>query len=304
MPMPQFPSYLALDDRTILEVAGEDRVAFLQGLVSNDVTKAGPGRVLYAALLTAQGRFLHDFFIAAAGETLLIDGEAARIEDLHRRLTLYRLRSKVTLRIARDQWLVAVAFGAGPAPALGLAEEPGAAKPFADGIAYVDPRLAALGVRLILPRGQGTAALDGAGFVLASREDYDRLRLSLGVPDGSRDLAAEKALLVESGFDELNGIDWQKGCYIGQELTARMKYRALVKKRLMPVAVEGPLPPPGTPVMLGAEEAGEMRTGRDDRALALLRLDAVENAESAGTALTAGAARVKPLKPGWPTLTP
>jgi folate-binding protein YgfZ len=304
MPMPQRPSYLALDDRAILEVAGADRVAFLQGLVSNDVTKAGPERVLYAALLTAQGRFLHDFFIAAAGETLLIDGEAARIDDLNRRLSLFRLRSKVTLRIARDQWLVAAAFGGDSASALGLAAEPGAAKLFDEGLAYVDPRLAALGVRLVLPRAHGTDALAAAGFALAPCEDYDRLRLSLGVPDGSRDLPAEKALLVESGFDELNGIDWQKGCYIGQELTARMKYRALVKKRLMPVAVEGPLPPPGTPVMQGAEEAGEMRTGRDDRALALLRLDAVESAASGGAALTAGEARLTPVRPRWLTLTP
>ena len=124
------------------------------------------------------------------------------------------------------------------------------------------------------------------------------MRLALGVPDGSRDLAVEKALLLEAGFDELNGIDWQKGCYIGQELTARTKYRALVKKRLLPVAVEGALPPPGTPVMLGDEEAGELRSGRDGQALALLRLDAVEKAK-AGVALTAGGARLTPRMPDW-----
>jgi tRNA-modifying protein YgfZ len=219
-------------------------------------------------------------------------------------MSIYRLRSNVTLRVARDAGLVAAGVGAGAAPALGLAEKAGAARAFAGGLAYVDPRLAALGVRLVLPRGEGTGALEAEGFAPAAREDFDRLRLSLGVPDGSRDLAVEKALLVESGFDELNGIDWQKGCYIGQELTARMKYRALVKKRLMPVEVEGPLPPPGTPVMLGAEEAGEMRTGHDGIALALLRLDAVESAASGSGTLTAGAARLKPLKPEWLTLKP
>jgi folate-binding protein YgfZ len=295
--MPDLASYLTLEDRAILEVAGEDRVTFLQGLVSNDVTKAGPGRALYAALLTAQGRFLHDFFIAASGETLLVDGEAARIDDLCRRLSLYRLRSKITLRVARDAWLVAAAFGAGAAQALGLGGEAGLARAYAGGIAYIDPRIAALGVRLVLPRGEGTGALDAAGLAPAASEAYDRLRLSLGVPDGSRDLAVEKALPVESGFDEFNGIDWQKGCYIGQELTARMKYRALVKKRLVLVGVEGPLPPPGTPVMLGAEEAGEMRTGRDGIALALLRLEAVESAAATGTPLTAGPARLAPFKP-------
>ena len=124
---------------------------------------------------------------------------------------------------------------------------------------------------------------------------YDRLRLSLGVPDGSRDLTIEKAILLESGFDELNGVDWQKGCYIGQELTARTKYRALIKKRLMPVTVDGPLPPPGTPVMAGDQEAGEMRSGRDGVGLALLRLEAVTESKP----LTAAGAKLTPQKPAW-----
>ncbi len=125
------------------------------------------------------------------------------------------------------------------------------------------------------------------------------MRLALGVPDGSRDLAVEKALLVESGFDELNGIDWQKGCYIGQEITARMKYRGLAKKRLVPVAVEGALPPPDTPVLLGDEEAGELRSGRDGMALALLRLELIEKAAATGATLSAGAAKLTPHKPAW-----
>jgi len=303
--MAEAAKYLVLEDRAILEIVGEDRVPFLQGLVSNDVTKAGPETALYAALLTAQGRFLHDFFLVASGEMLLIDAEAARIDDLSRRLSLYRLRSKVTLRVARDRWLVAAAFGDGAATALGLPEKEGAARAVSGGgVAYVDPRLAALGARVVLAFDQGVNALAAAGLVPAAREDYDRMRLSLGVPDGSRDLVAEKALPVESGFDELNGIDWQKGCYMGQELTARMKYRALVKKRLMPVAVEGPLPPPGTPIMHGTEEAGEVRSGQDGIALALLRLDAVESAASAGMPLTAGAARLIPRKPSWLAATP
>jgi folate-binding protein YgfZ len=153
-------------------------------------------------------------------------------------------------------------------------------------------------VRLLLPRADGALALAALGFTAASPDEYERLRLIHGVPDGSRDLPVEKALLIESGFDELHGIDWQKGCYIGQELTARMRYRALVKKRLMPVAVEGTLPPPDTPVMLGDDEAGEMRSGRDGVALAMLRLDAVEKSK-AGAALTAGEALLTVLKPEW-----
>jgi folate-binding protein YgfZ len=119
------------------------------------------------------------------------------------------------------------------------------------------------------------------------------------VPDGSRDLVVDKSILLESGFDELDGVDWQKGCYMGQELTARTKYRGLIRKRLMPVRVEGPLPPPGTLVMLGDKEAGEMRSGRDGLALALLRLEAVETAGSGGPPLLAGEARLTPAKPSW-----
>jgi folate-binding protein YgfZ len=290
--MPAERSYVVLADRGVLEVAGEDRVPFLQGLISNDVTKAAPDRALYAALLTAQGRYLHDFFVVALGDALYLDAEAARLEDLGRRLQLYKLRSKVTLSVASERFLVAAAFGAD----LGLGSEPGAAALFAGGVAYVDPRLAALGARLLLPRADADAAL--AGWAQAPPEEYDRLRLSLGIPDGSRDLEPEKSILLESGFDELNGIDWQKGCYIGQELTARTKYRALIRKRLLPVAVEGTLPAPGTQIMIGTGEAGELRSGRDGQALALLRLDAVTEAE-AGAALTAGSARLRPSKPGW-----
>lgn len=292
-------SYCVLEDRAVLEAGGEDRVAFLQGLVSNDVTKAAPERALYAALLTPQGKYLHDFFIAATGGTLLLDAEAARLDDLRRRLALYKLRSKVTLASASDRFDVVAAFGAGATQALGLKESAGAARPWGGGIAYVDPRLSGLGVRLMLPRGTSSAALEAIGFVPADAETFDRLRLSLGVPDGSRDLAVEKSILLEAGFDELNGIDWQKGCYVGQELTARTRYRGLIKKRLMPVAVDGPLPAPETPILLGDAEAGEMRSGRDGLGLALLRLEAVAEAERDGRPLTAGAARLTPIKPSW-----
>jgi folate-binding protein YgfZ len=282
---------VALAERGVLEVTGTDRVAFLQGLVSNDVAKAGPQRTVYAALLTAQGRYLHDFFIVALGEALYLDAEAGRLADLHRRLTLYKLRSKVTLSDASERFFVAAAFGPGVAERLGLGDA-GSARAWGGGAAYVDPRLAALGLRFLVPRGADLASL---GFAAADAAAYDRMRLALGVPDGSRDLPPEKALLLESGFDELNGVDWQKGCYMGQELTARMKYRALIKKRLLPVAVEGDMPPPGTEVRLGEEEAGELRSGRDGHALALLRLDAV----ATGGTLTAGAARLRPEQPDW-----
>ena len=286
-----------LADRAALEVAGADRHAFLQGLVSNDVEKVAADRAVYAALLTAQGKYLHDFFIAEIGGAFLLDAEAARLADLKRRLGLYRLRAKVTLGENGDRYIVAVACGDDALSLLDLPEEPGAAVPFAGGIAYVDPRLPALGARLLLRRGAGLTPLESLGFSVDDGAAYDRLRLSLGIPDGSRDLTVEKAILLESGFDELNGVDWQKGCYVGQELTARTKYRALIKKRLMPVAIDGPPPPPGTPVMLGDQEAGEMRSARDGLGLALIRLDALD--EAGGQPLTAGAARLIPKKPDW-----
>jgi folate-binding protein YgfZ len=288
-------SFVALPERGLLVVAGEERVGFLQGLVSNDVAKVGEARAIHAALLTAQGRYLHDFFIAAAGEMLVLDCEAARLPDLQRRLGLFRLRAKVTIAPDTADRAVFAAFGEGAAAGLGLPDEAGAAIPFAGGTAFVDPRLAALGVRVVAPREAAAKALRDAGFAPAAFADWDRLRLLLGVPDGSRDLPVEKAILLESGFDELNGVDWKKGCYIGQELTARTKYRGLVKKRLMPVAIEGAIPAPGTVIRIGDAEAGELRSGRDGIALALLRLDAV----ASGQALEADGAPVKPLKPGW-----
>jgi folate-binding protein YgfZ len=288
-------SFVALPERGLLVVAGEERVGFLQGLVSNDVAKVGEARAIHAALLTAQGRYLHDFFIAAAGEMLVLDCEAARLPDLQRRLGLFRLRAKVTIAPDTADRAVFAAFGEGAAAGLGLPDEAGAAIPFAGGTAFVDPRLAALGVRVVAPREAAAKALRDAGFAPAAFADWDRLRLLLGVPDGSRDLPVEKAILLESGFDELNGVDWKKGCYIGQELTARTKYRGLVKKRLMPVAIEGAIPAPGTVIRMGDAEAGELRSGRDGIALALLRLDAV----ASGQALEADGAPVKPLKPGW-----
>jgi len=290
-------SYLVLEDRGVLTVAGEDRQAFLQGLVSNDVTKVAGPRAIYASLLTAQGRFLHDFFIAERGGAFVLDAEAARLDDLRRRLTLYRLRSKVTLAAAGDLAVIAL-FGERALSSLGLTDEPGRAQPLGDGVVFVDPRLARLGARAILPRS-GIDQLAAMGFTAATSADYDAMRLALGVPDGSRDLPVEQALLLENGFDELHGVDWQKGCYVGQEVTARMKYRALVRKRLTTVRIEGDTPPPGTPVLLDGEEAGEMRTALGGQGLALLKLEMVERADREGRSLTAGGAALTPIKPAW-----
>jgi hypothetical protein len=288
--------FVPLPGRALLAVAGEDRRLFLQGLVSNDMTKVSGTRAVHAALLTAQGKYLHDFFVVEEGERLLLDGEAGRLADLKRRLSLYKLRSKVTVAEAPEM-RVAAAFGPGTAGALGLAEEPGAAAPFGGGVAFVDPRLGVLGARLFIPE-TGMEALRTAGFAEAPFEEYERMRLEHGIPDGSRDLELEKSILLESGFDELNGVDWQKGCYIGQELTARTKYRGLIKKRLLPVRIEGPAPAPGTILRQDGKEVGEMRSSLGDRGLALVRLEALER----GTPLEADGARLVPERPAWAKL--
>lgn len=287
-------SFALLDRRAVLAVGGPDRVVFLQGLVSNDVTKLAPECALYAALLTAQGKYLHDFFLADGGGEIWLDCESERLGDLKRRLSLYRLRAKVVIE-ERPELAVAAVFGRDGLAALGLPLEPGATRQIGDGVALVDPRLAALGARHIGPRETIRTELAALGVAEVDFAEYDRQRLALGVPDGSRDLVVEKSTLLESGFDELHGVDWQKGCYIGQELTARTKYRGLIKKRLFPVRIDGAALTPGALLTLDGKEAGEMRSARDSIGLALLRLEAVAE----NRALSAGTTTVTPLPAEW-----
>jgi folate-binding protein YgfZ len=278
-------SFSLLPHRSVIAVSGADRIEFLQGLISNDTTKVAPGHAIWAALLTPQGRFLNDMFVAdGGGDTLLLETERERAPALAKKLAMYTLRSKAKVEDRAAVMEVAVVFGEQADKALGIEKC----------ISYVDPRLPALGVRVLAPAGEAAAILGSHGFMPATPADYDALRLTLGVPDGSRDLPPEKALLLESGFDELNGVDWKKGCYMGQELTARTKYRGLVKKRLFPVRLDGPLPAPGTLVERDGQEVGEIRSGLGDRALAMLRLDGLQ-----GDGLMAAGTRIVPEMPTW-----
>lgn len=293
-------SYHLSPDRAVITVAGEDRQAFLQGLISNDTAKVSAGQAIYATLLTAQGRFLFDLFIAEQDGRYLVDCAGSRRADLVKRLSMYRLRSKVTIADADPDWCVALVFGEHAAVAFGLAGAAGCASSFGGGVAYIDPRLPDLGVRLMLPRTTAQATLDGLEAANdAEGAAYHRLRISLGVPDAARDLTPEKSILLENGFDELNAIDWQKGCYMGQELTARTRYRGLVRKRLLPVKIEGPAPAPGTPLMLSGQELGEMRSSSADGTLglAMVRLEAL--AKDPSPAFRAGDAKLSPDIPGW-----
>ncbi len=263
----------ALPGRGVISVEGEDRVAFLQGLVSNDVALAERGQAVWAALLTPQGKWLADFFVFSDGERLLLDCERDQVPMLTQRLTRFRLRSKVTLRAA-EELHVHVAWDG---------------QPGATAIMSLDPRLPTAGWRLISAGPLPTTAFES---------DWDRHRIALGLPEGSRDMEAEKSTLLEAGFDELGGISWTKGCYMGQELTARTKYRGLVKRRLVPVSVLGPLPAPGTPILRNEVDVGTMRSGRDQAGLALLRMDAMD------APLSCGGATLTTCVPAWMRLTP
>jgi folate-binding protein YgfZ len=257
-------------------------------------------RAIWAAFLTPQGRYLHDFFVCHHLGDLLLEGEAARLADLRRRLLVYRLRSRVTVDDASDMIRCWALIGDGAAAAVGLvASEPGAARPLGRGIAFIDPRLREAGVRALLPTDAGAQMLVDLGFVATDQAEYDRLRIGLGLPDGSRDILIDKSLLLECGFEELGGIDWNKGCFLGQELTARTRYRGLVKRRLVPVSADGPLPPPGTPIVLDGKDVGEVRSGIDGSALALLRVDALHAAAAGISQIHAGETRLMPKPPAW-----
>ena len=229
--------YVELPKRGLIHLEGEDKVSFLNGLVSNDVSAAGPGKIIYACLLTPQGKFLHDFFIHAGDNFLLLDCEGgSRARDLYDRLLKYRLRSKVKISFEEEHSVYAIINSSEGLP---------------------DPRHPMLGYRSF-----AKPALEKKPF-----EEWDRLRISLTVPDGSRDMELERSTLLECGIDRLNGIDWNKGCYMGQELTARMHYRGLAKKHLYTVTLSGPAPAPFADLPNG----GSMRSSCGDIGLALLK---------------------------------
>lgn len=255
-----------LKRRSVLALSGEDRVAFLQGLVSNDVARAAPACAVWAALLTPQGRWLADFFVFADASRLLLDVEREAAGEISRRLLRYKLRAKIAIE---ELSLSVYAAWKGKPETLALAAP--------------DPRLPEAGWRILAP-----GPLPGT----ADETEWDEHRLALGLPD-SGDLEADKTLLLEAGFDELNGISWAKGCYLGQEVTARSKYRGLIKRRLVPVAVEGELPPPGSPITQAGDEVGSLRSGHGALALAMLRLTALE-----GPLACAGAV-LTPRIPPW-----
>jgi len=286
------PQFTPLPHRALVAVRGDDRIAFLQGLVSNDMAKVAAGQAVWAAFLTPQGKFLHEFFAVPHHDAVLLECERARRDDLVTRLSRYKLRAKVTVA-ADDTYTAGVSWGDGASAAHETSDVPGTVKAEGAGVVYTDPRLDGAGVRWALHADQ-IDNLAKRGLMRGAPETYDALRFDLGLPDGSRDMDVEKALLLENGFEELHGVDFQKGCYIGQELTARTHYRALIKKRLMPVTIEGPTPPRGAPLTTAEDlEAGEIKSAANGKGLALVRLDKLDGP------LHVGDARVTAHKPAW-----
>ena len=285
--------FITLADRTVIGVSGSDAENFLQGLVSNDVSKLSSGSGIYAAFLTAQGKYLFDLHITKSLGTFLIDCELSRADDLIRRLSIYKLRSNVTVQRLSDRYNVAAIF-ADSAPDLGV-----------EVIQFRDSRHPDIGFRAIIP-----ASMPIAQIRQSDRHIYDYALAKLGIPNGSKDLEIDRAIILENGFDELNGIDWNKGCYMGQELTARTKYRGLVRKRLIPCKIEkkslefpmsgslvqGILPDGKT------VEAGETRSavaGYDGQPSIVLALLRIEHVLQGGTAFSVEGTTIEPYIPNW-----
>ncbi|MBT5049785.1 MAG: folate-binding protein YgfZ [Rhodospirillaceae bacterium] len=289
--------YTPLSDRAVLRVAGEEASDFLQGLITNDMADVSETRAIYAALLTPQGKYLHDFFILKIADSYYLDCERHRREDLIKRLTRYRLRAKVIIEDADDSFDCFALFGKDATQIAGLPRDAGSLRPLGKGVAFVDPRRIALGVRALLPPEDGVSPIERCGFSASAESEYHVMRVSLGVAAGDPEIEPEKSFPMDYGLDELNGVSFTKGCYVGQEVTVRMKTRDLVRKRLVPVRLEGPALPVGTILQLDNSVAGELRSVVDTNGLALVRIEALDKALAAGLTFNADNTQLFPTTP-------
>ena len=241
---------MTASDRTILRLSGSDVEPFLQGLVTNDLDKLTDG-LLYAALLTPQGKYIADFFLRRDGDTILLDADAGQAPALQQRLSMYKLRADVSI----DQTDLCLHRGLGPMLA-------GAAS---------DPRSASLGWRAY----RDTPQTDDT-------TDWTALYVDAEVPTASIELTPD-SFILEMGFERLNGVDFKKGCYVGQEVTARMKHKTTLRKGLAQVSIQGAAAP-GTPILRNDREVGTLHSRSGDKALAYLRFDRAGDDMSAGDA--------------------
>ena len=238
--------------RSIIRVSGDDPHKFLQGLVSNDLRKLARDGIVYAALLSPQGKYLADFFVVAQEDgAILIDVAEPLAQDLLKRLSLYKLRAPITL----EQIELPVSRGTVPAP---------------EG-AVPDPRHDALGWRLY-----GRALPDDG-------TDWDAIRVAHCIPESGVELVPNETFILEAGFERLNGVDFVKGCYVGQEVTARMHHKTALRKGFATVAIDGATPV-GSEITAGQKSVGQIFTQSNGRAIAFLRFDRAQSEMIAGDA--------------------
>lgn len=253
-----------LDSRALIRVSGPDARSFLHTLLTQDVETLAPGELRFGALLSPPGRLLFDLFLWGEDDAVVLDVAADRRDALLQRLAMYKLRAQVTLE--PDDRPVLAAWGVDPA------------------VGFVaDPRAPDLGGR----------SLTDHVVTDTTEDDWQAHRLAIGVPDPAADAPSDKVYPIEADFDLLNGIDFQKGCFVGQETTSRMKRRGSIKNRMLPIAFDGPPPPFGAEVLNGELRAGEVMSGRDGAAMALLRLDRLDGA------LTVEGRAVTARRPAW-----
>ena len=283
------PANLALlADRGIVRVAGADAKKLLQGLITNDMDLLATEPAIHAALLSPQGKILFEFFVVGSGEGYLLETAAAQAANLSKRLMLYKLRAKAEISDQSAHYAVFAVWGA---PATGFAALP-------DSTAFTDPRLAQLGVRIIAQNAARAAVGAAPGTQPATAEDWHRHRIALGVPEADRDYRLGDTFLHEANYDQLSGVSFSKGCFIGQEVASRMQHRGGGRKRI--VGVEGTAAlAPNAVIKAGTVPLGSLGSVDGSRALALVRLDRAAEALAAGAALTADAVPISLIKPAW-----
>jgi folate-binding protein YgfZ len=270
-----------LPDRGVLRVTGADAHKLLQGVITNDLGKTKDGAAIHAGLLTPQGKILFDFFVVAEGDGFLIEAAKDTVAELAKRLGFYKLRAQVEIAEAPER-AVAAAWDGTPNIPEGA-------------IAFADPRLPEMGMRILLPAGADVAAL---GCAAVQEADYHAMRITLGVPEGGRDYALGDTFPHEALFDQLNGVDFNKGCFVGQEVVSRMQHRGTTRKRVVPVEGDAPLVA-GAEVEAGGLPIGPIGSVEGTHGLALLRLDRAEAAAAQGKPLTAGGVTVTLHRPAF-----
>jgi folate-binding protein YgfZ len=265
-----------LEARVVARVAGPDATHFLDNLLTSNVP--APGGARYSALLTPQGKIVADMIVVGTEGGFRLDVPRTTLDELMKRLRLYRLRAKIELGVLEDL-AIAVAWDG--------------AEPLVDTFAYDDPRLPELGRRFILP------AAEAAQIVMVPEAEWHTHRTRLGVPEGGLDFLYGDAFPHEADMDQLHGIDFGKGCYVGQEIVSRMQHRGTARTRIIPFAVCGPPPSPGTEITSGGKTIGRVGSGINGRLLGLVRLDRIADARTGGHAIEADGATLVPEKLDW-----